>query len=91
MTMVLRRFTLLFANGWQRRRDPLWRPRRGGDEDDEQHDGDCDGDGDDIDNDDDDDDDDIDNADDANVSVQDPLWGFGDSGQLQRARCLQGY
>ena len=59
MTMVLRRFTLLFANGWQRRRDPLWRPRRGGDEDDEQHDGDCDGD------DDDDDGDDIDNADDA--------------------------
>ena len=89
MTMVLRRFTLLFANGWQRRRDPLWRPRRGGDEDDEQHDGDCDGD--DIDNDDDDDGDDIDNADDANISVQDPLWGFGDSGQLQRARCLQGY
>ena len=89
MTMMLRRFTLLFANGWQRRRDPLWRPRRGGDEDDEQHDGDCDGD--DIDNDDDDDGDDIDNADDANVSVQDPLWGFGDSGQLQRARCLQGY
>ena len=89
MTMVLRRFTLLFANGWQRRRDPLWRPRRGGDEDDEQHDGD--GDGDDIVNDDDDDDDDIDNDDDANVSVQDPLWGFGDSGQLQRARCLQGY
>ena len=89
MTMVLRRFTLLFANGWQRRRDPLWRPRRGGDEDDEQHDGDCDGDN--IVNDDDDDGDDIDNADDANVSVQDPLWGFGDSGQLQRARCLQGY
>ena len=89
MTMVLRRFTLLFANGWQRRRDPLWRPRRGGDEDDEQHDGDCD-DGD-IVNDDDDDGDDIDNDDDANVSVQDPLWGFGDSGQLQRARCLQGY
>ena len=89
MTMVLRRFTLLFANGWQRRRDPLWRPRRGGDEDDEQHDGDCDGD--DIANDDDDDGDGIDNADDANVSVQDPLWGFGDSGQLQRARCLQGY
>ena len=89
MTMMLRRFTLLFANGWQRRRDPLWRPRRGGDEDDEQHDGDCDDD--DIVNDDDDDGDDIDNDDDANVSVQDPLWGFGDSGQLQRARCLQGY
>ena len=89
MTMMLRRFTLLFANGWQRRRDPLWRPRRGGDEDDEQHDGDCDDD--DIVNDDDDDGDDIDNDDDANVSVQDPLWGFGDSSQLQRARCLQGY
>ena len=85
MTMVLRRFTLLFANGWQRRRDPLWRPRRGGEEDDEQHDDDFDGD------DDDDDDDDIDNDDDIDVSVQDPLWGFGDSGQLQRARCLQGY
>ena len=78
--LLIRKFTLPFANGWRRKLGPLWLRRQGGDDHDDDDDDDDDDDAADDGDNDHDDHDDYDDFYDDDILCQDSLWRHSDNG-----------